>query len=117
MGCALSHLLHDLGDMGSQLLPRLQPYRFSARSLPAADKKVDVLTYNVNFVTPAIRPAAVRVVQAIADSAADVVFLQETNALWQTNGALAKLIKERYPYQHWTQPPDAQRAGGSAVLS
>ena len=74
----------------------------------AGQPQLKVLTYNVNFGIPGDRPT----MDAIADSDADVVLLQETNEEWEQ--ALRSRFVGRYPYQLFVTRP---AAGGMGVMS
>ena len=69
-----------------------------------------VMSYNVNFGLAGDRAG----VTAVADAAADVVFLQETNSAWEA--ALTRGLKQRYPHRRFTPPADWP-AGGMGVMS
>jgi len=69
-----------------------------------------VMSYNVNFGIAGDRAG----VTAVADAAADVVFLQETNAEWEA--AFTRGLARRYPHRRFTPPVDWP-AGGMGVLS
>lgn len=71
---------------------------------------VRVLSYNVNFGLAGDQAG----VQAVSDAAADVVFLQETNAAWEA--ALTRALAKRYPHRRFTPPADWP-AGGMGVMS
>jgi endonuclease/exonuclease/phosphatase (EEP) superfamily protein YafD len=69
-----------------------------------------VVSYNVNFGL-AGDPAGVR---ALAQLDGDVVFLQETNAVWER--ALVDGLQRRFPHHQFAPPIDLP-AGGMGVLS
>lgn len=80
----------------------------TARTIPAHVPKLVVLTYNVNFGIPGDLPT----MEAIARADADVIFLQETTAEWET--ALRATFSHTYPHQSFHH---CCGAGGLAVLS
>ena len=86
--------------------------RVAAREAPRPPdaKQLRVLSYNLNFGVAGDRAG----VDAIASANADLVFLQETNAGWET--ALVAGLGERYPHHRFTGPRD-WAAGGMGVLS
>jgi endonuclease/exonuclease/phosphatase (EEP) superfamily protein YafD len=76
---------------------------------PATDQ-LRVVSYNVNFGL-AGDPQGVR---AIGPLRGDIVFLQETNAEWES--AFVEALGRRYPHHRFTHPTDWP-AGGMGVLS
>jgi endonuclease/exonuclease/phosphatase family metal-dependent hydrolase len=87
-----------------------------------------IMTFNVNFefgwvlgysmheaLSEREHELGRRVIAAILDGNADVVFLQETNAGWQQY--MGEHLRQRYPVQEWISPDDRGFvAAGSAVL-
>ncbi|HEX5057906.1 MAG TPA: endonuclease/exonuclease/phosphatase family protein, partial [Kofleriaceae bacterium] len=69
-----------------------------------------VMSYNVNFGV-AGDPSTI---DAIANAQPDVVFLQETNEVWQR--ALVARLGTSYPHQRFTHP-ETWPAGGMGLLS
>lgn len=72
--------------------------------------QIRVMSYNVNF---GVAGDASNVA-AIREAAADIVFLQETNAQWET--ALVDALGEKYPVRRF-DPPTEWVAGGMGILS
>ena len=79
-----------------------------ARPPTPGEPHLTVMTYNVNFGI-AGDPATIAVIR---DSGADVVFLQETTARWET--ALRRELATTYPHMQFRH---CCGAGGLAVLS
>ena len=77
---------------------------------PKAASQLRVMSYNVNFGI-AGDPATI---EAIAGVGADLVFLQETNEVWQR--ALVARLGTAYPHVRFTHP-DSWPAGGMGLLS
>lgn len=68
------------------------------------------MSYNVNFGIAGDPPT----IAAIADAAADIVCLQETNEVWEH--ALVETLGGRFPHHRFRAPPDWP-AGGFGILS
>ena len=73
-----------------------------------AEPHIKVVTYNVNwgFVNPS------NVIDFLAQSDADIIFLQETHRYWQA--ALESQLTEAYPYRVFRE---FGGAGGIAIMS
>jgi endonuclease/exonuclease/phosphatase (EEP) superfamily protein YafD len=86
--------------------------RLLQTALPAAPdaKQLRVMSYNVNF---GIAGDA-STITAIADARADIVFLQETNEIWEA--AMVERLGAKYPHRRF-DPPTDWVAGGMGVLS
>ena len=67
-----------------------------------------VLTYNVNFVFSNVA----KIVEAIAESKAEIICLQETNRRWEEE--LLSHFGVNYPHHYFH---NVQAAGGIAILS
>ena len=83
----------------------------AAKSPSAGRAQLVVLSYNVNYGVA----GDASTVALIAESGANVVFLQETNDVWQA--AIEERTRARFPYQYWRAPTGGYVAGGSAILS
>lgn len=89
----------SLGSMGA------------VKSPSAGSAQLVVLSYNVNYGVE----GDASTVALIAESGANVVFLQETTPRWQT--AIEERTRDLFPYQYWRDPSGGYLAGGSAILS
>lgn len=86
-----------------------EPRQANEAGAPASDQ-LRVVSYNVNFGLVG-DPAGVR---AVGSLRGDLVFLQETNAAWET--AFVDALGRRYPHHRFTHPT-TWPAGGMGVLS
>lgn len=104
LGCTIAALFvgcaHHVGWLSSRA------------TLPArtGQQELAVATYNVNFGIGGDQET----LDAIANTHADVVLLQETNAAWED--AIRQRFSTQYPHIRFGHP-DAMPAGGLAVLS
>lgn len=104
----LLSVLALVGLMGPVLGSVLAPVLRAPRPPLPGEPTLTVMTYNVNFA----RAGEAQTLRAIESSAADLVFLQETNRAWQVQ--IQPRLAARYPHQLWL---DGARAGGQAVLA
>lgn len=82
------------------------------QTVPAAPdaEHLRVMSYNVNFGVAGDAPT----LEAMAAPRADIVFLQETNEVWER--AIVDKLGARYPHRRF-DPPTEWIAGGMGVLS
>lgn len=83
----------------------------AAKSPTPGSAQLVVLSYNVNYGVA----GDASTVTLIAESGANVVFLQETTPRWQA--AIEERTRDLFPYQYWRDPSGGYLAGGSAILS
>jgi endonuclease/exonuclease/phosphatase (EEP) superfamily protein YafD len=77
---------------------------------PKTPNQLRVMSYNVNFGVAGDRST----IEAMAAAQADVVFLQETNEVWQR--AMVARLGKTYPHARFTHP-ESWPAGGMGLLS
>lgn len=84
------------------------------------NNSLTILTYNVEWTTSVHQESkrSQKILQAIRESQADIICLQETNQEWETL-LRQKLLTDdnQYPYVCFHHSTTKQRAGGSAILS
>ena len=115
-------MLSDFVSFTSQILPRrVWWYNFAASDLPChCAEHCSVLTYNVNYDSPKqkINCNADRILDAISQSEADIVLLQETNKAWEE--LLVELLcSTKYPHYCFHHPEENidRAASGMAILA